>query len=401
MFELEYKEAYTKKRNQLDSILALTTAINDNVSEEKLYEIYNAILKSQTNIKKYILILCNEKAEVKSSEGIKEVEEFQKSFRQKGKEGELFKNNFDEYFNITHQKKSLAHAFFLFDDLLSKKEQLSFVQTISNIVLVAVENKEHATRKLEKEALQKELDIAKNVQNMLFPKVLPKNENLEMNATYIPHRTVGGDYYDYIQKSATEYVICIADVSGKGVPAALLMSNFQAILRTLVRQNLNLREIVTELNNVAFENTQGEKFITAFIALLDLKRENLYYVNAGHNPPYYVDRNHNITSLNIGTTLLGGLEKLPKVDIGKINLSDYSMLFSFTDGLVEVFNDKGEQMDEKVLEDFLRNEQTTSLPDFHEELLKEVSKYANGEDYIDDITILTCKFRFKKFEFPR
>lgn len=401
MFELEYKEAYNKKKNQLESILELTNAINNNVSEEELYSVYNFILKSQTNVKRHLLILCGESSEIKSSQAVDEISIYQKVFQENGKEDDLFRDNFDEYFNIEHQGKSLAHVFLLFEDWLAKKEQFSFIKTISNIVLVAIENKKHTSRKLEKEALLKELEIAKSVQNMLFPKALPKNENLDMHATYIPHAAVGGDYYDYIQKSSTEYVICIADVSGKGVPAALLMSNFQATLRTLVRQNLNLREIVTELNNVAFENTQGEKFITAFIALLDLKRENLYYVNAGHNPPYYVDRDHNITSLKQGTTLLGGLETLPKVDIGKISLSDYSMLFSFTDGLTEVFNDKGVQMDEKVLENFLREEQTTNLPEFHKELLNEVGDYANGVDYIDDITILTCKFRFENIEFPK
>ena len=394
MLDLDYKEAYLKKKQQLNSILQLTTAINSNVSGESLYMIYNVILRTQTQVRKHLLILCNEEAEIKSSVGIANEKAFQKEFKEKGSEGTLFKETFGKYFAIKHKDKRLAHVFLTFEDLLATKEQLSFIETISNLILVALENKKMASHQIEKEKMQKELDIASNVQNMLFPNKLPHNERLEMHASYIPHRTVGGDYYDYIQKSPTEYVICIADVSGKGVPAALLMSNFQATLRTLVRQNLNLRDIILELNNLAFENTQGEKFITAFIALLDLKRGKLYYVNAGHNPPYYVDKHHNITSLKVGTTLLGGLERLPKIEIGKIALSDYSLLFSFTDGLVEVFNKEGQQMDEQVLEDFLRNEQTSTLEDFHEELLDKIQTFADGEDYIDDITMLSCKFRF-------
>lgn len=394
MFELEYKGAYLKKKNQLDSILLLTTAINSNAKEESLYNIYNSILTVHTSLEKHLLVLCNSEAEVKSFDGIDDISKFQSALKKDGTDSEFLSSEFGDYFSINHQEKRLAHVFLSFDDLLSKKEQLSFIQTVSNIVLVAIENKKFAAMRLEQEAYEKEVHIARDVQNLLFPRELPNNKNLELHADYIPHKAVGGDYYDYIKKSDTEYVICIADVSGKGVPAALLMSNFQATLRTLVRQNLNLREIVHELNTVAFQNTNGEKFITAFIALLDLKRENLYYVNAGHNPPYYVDKNHTITSLKIGSPLLGALEILPKVEIGKIKLSDYSLLFSFTDGLVEVFDEEGNQFDEQVLEDFLRTEKTSSLSEFHNELLEKIRSFSTSGEYNDDITILSCKFTF-------
>jgi len=291
MLELEYKEAYIKKKNQLDSILVLTSAINSDADETALFGIFNSIISVHANLKKHILILCNENADIKSSEGIDDVETYQNEFRLKGKESLKLKNDFNEYFNILHQGKSLAHVFLSFDDLLSKKEQLSFIKSLTNIVLVAVENKKYISKKIEREAYEKEVAIAQNVQNLLFPHQLPKNDRLEMYADYIPHKAVGGDYYDYIQKSETEYIICIADVSGKGVPAALLMSNFQATLRTLVRQNLNLREIVNELNTVALSHTNGVLFITAFIALVFLKRDSLFYINVCYNLHFYIDIN--------------------------------------------------------------------------------------------------------------
>lgn len=390
----EYKEAYQKKKQQLDSILELTRAINNNVSEEALYRIYNFILIFQTKVKKHLLILSDTDAEIRSNIGITDPENYQKAFRTVGPKGKLFKDTFSIHFEVQHKKHNLAHVYLDFENLLYKKEQLSFIQTISNIVLVAISNKRFVKQQIEQEAYEKELNIARNVQKMLFPEVLPNEPTLQMHASYIPHRAIGGDYYDYIKKSDTEYVICIADVSGKGVPAAILMSNFQATLRTLVRQNLNLREIVSELNTVAFANTKGEKFITAFIALLDLKRETLYYVNAGHNPPYYVDKQHNVEPLKVGTTLLGALEELPKVDIGKIKLVDYSLLFSFTDGLVEVFDDEGNQFDEIELEKFLKTEKTKSLEEFHEELLSIIRTFSKGGEYNDDITLLSCKFTF-------
>ena len=115
---------------------------------------------------------------------------------------------------------------------------------------------------------------------------MPYNKRVKIKATYFPHDLIGGDYYDYIPVDKKRFIICIADVSGKGIPAALLMSNFQASLRTLIRQTNDLKEIVSELNHLTYENAQGEHFITFFIAMYDKSKHTLTYINAGHNPAF-------------------------------------------------------------------------------------------------------------------
>ena len=113
-------------------------------------------------------------------------------------------------------------------------------------------------------------------------------------------------------------MLCIADVSGKGVPAALLMSNFQAALRTMIRHSTDLKEIVTELNHQTARNARGENFITFFIARVDRKKKEVWYVNAGHNPPIMILDASKPQLLELGTTILGSFEPLPFLRVGKV-----------------------------------------------------------------------------------
>src|SRR5690606_27643059 len=129
--------------------------------------------------------------------------------------------------------------------------------------------------------------------------------------------------------------ICIADVSGKGIPASLLMSNFQASLRTLVRQTNDLKEITRELNFVIKENAKGERFITFFVAAFDIKNKTLRYINAGHNPPVLVWEDKSMQLLETGTTVLGAFDKLPFIEEEQLMIKAPLLLFSYTDGLTE------------------------------------------------------------------
>src|SRR5690606_1346513 len=126
-------------------------------------------------------------------------------------------------------------------------------------------------------------------------------------ASYFPHQTVGGDYYDYVRLPEDKFLVCIADVSGKGIPAALLMSNFQASLQALVRQTTDLDYIIRELNFLVKQNSGGERFITFFAAIYDLKKRRLTYINAGHNPPLLISGGK-ILLLEQGTTVLGAFD---------------------------------------------------------------------------------------------
>jgi len=169
-------------------------------------------------------------------------------------------------------------------------KHLHFVQTLSNIIVVAIENIRLFNESLRQEALKKELELASKMQSMLIPRkeTLPRNEKLHLTAFYHPHFDVGGDYYDCIILNKDEVGFCIADVSGKGISAALLMSNFQANLRALFTHEISLPALVERLNERVISSANGEKFITLFIAKFNYRTNDLVYINAGHNAPYSI-----------------------------------------------------------------------------------------------------------------
>src|SRR5690606_34792544 len=212
---------------------------------------------------------------------------------------------------VAQKRNNLAIAFVggIYDDesRFDSEDALRFIQALSNIIIIAIENKKLARKQLAQEALRKELEIASDVQQFLFPEKLPNTRNLKIEASYLPHDRVGGDYYDYIPINQNQFLICVADVSGKGIPAALMMSNFQASLRTLVRLTPNLVDIIEALNYQVLENTKGEKFITFFAGIYDIRLKTMVFVNAGHNPPILWDPKNGIRLLEDGSTVLGAM----------------------------------------------------------------------------------------------
>ena len=138
-------------------------------------------------------------------------------------------------------------------------------------------------------------------------------------------------YFDYIEIDKDSFLICIADVSGKGIPAALMMSNFQASLRTLVRQTTKFERIIRELNYMVLQNNNGESFITFFAAIYNKSERYFKYVNAGHNPPFFYSKNTGLIQLESGTTVLGVFHPLPFLNIGKIRELDAFSFFSGVD----------------------------------------------------------------------
>ncbi len=281
----------------------------------------------------------------------------------------------------------------------SDQETLTFVQTLSSIVLVAAQNRGLARERLAREVLQREIEIAREVQQMLFPRHLPNTATVHVQATYIPHARVGGDYYDCLDLGNDRYLLCVADVSGKGVPASLLMSNFQAGLRTMGRRTDSIAEVVTELNHLIFANAQAEKFITAFIAVYDGTTRELRYVNAGHNPPLIARPDGTLETLDVGTLMLGVMEPLPFLAEGRTTtLPAGAVLLIYTDGLTDVFDIAGNEYGDDGVSASLSRHQTLPLPELHAALLQDLAEHsplsaANPNPFPDDITILSCRFK--------
>ena len=146
--------------------------------------------------------------------------------------------------------------------------KIQFITTITNIVAVAIENKRLFKRQLEQERFDRDIKLAREVQQMLIPEELPSTEAYELGSIYKPHSNVGGDYIDYIRFDEDRFVFCIADISGKGVAAAILMANFQAIIQSLIFQYKDLETFIFALNETVFKRiTKSDKYITFFITI--------------------------------------------------------------------------------------------------------------------------------------
>ena len=188
-------------------------------------------------------------------------------------------------------------------------------------------------------------------------------------------------------------MVCIADVSGKGVPAAILMSNFQAVLRTILRKADDPIEVVHELNYQLSKNANRENFITFFMAVYDYDKRNLRYINAGHNPPLLMNGSSEIKRLTKGTTVLGAFEELPFIKMGEIESVNDFNLFLYTDGVTETFDKDEEEFGEERLEAFLVNQYGKPLEDTHQTLLQTLDDYRGEESFSDDLTFLSCRVK--------
>lgn len=405
MSELSIKSKFEIKELELNALLEITQAINSNLPEESLYKIYNFTLRSNLNIEKLALFVLDEDWDCKVSFGTKKkftrtdlLPEFKtiqdithlKDFK------ECDFTVFDIIIPVAHKDKTLALVFvggLDKRDSYAHNDGVKFIQALSNIIIVAIENKKLARRQLAQEAFRKELEIASDVQQFLFPEKLPNTELLKVEASYLPHDHIGGDYYDYIPINKNQFLICVADVSGKGIPAALMMSNFQASLRTLLRQTPNLTDIVEALNFQVLENTKGEKFITFFAAIYDIRLKTMVYVNSGHNPPILWTKKDGLRLLEEGSTVLGAMHPLPFLNEGFVTGLDDFLLFCYTDGLTETVNAEGKEFGVEFLTDYFSRPDTyvKDLKTIHQDIIVSLDQFKGRMGYHDDITILSCR----------
>jgi len=206
---------------------------------------------------------------------------------------------------------------------------------------------------------------------------------------------VGGDYDDVIQLSKDEVGFCIADVSGKGISAAILMSNFQSNLRALFSAEQSLTDTLHRLNERVMNSAKGEKFITLFIARYHFNTRELKYVNAGHNPPLlYEIGPGKLTQLSSGCVGMGMLDELPFVNEAAITLGQRAKLFCYTDGLVEVIQDTGVTTGTADLEREISNSGT--LEENIRTIIEKQKILEGSASIFDDISIIGAEFPGEK-----
>lgn len=388
------------KELQIKSLLTITQAINDNVSTDGLFNMYRSFLSWEMGIDKMILFVKGHTNWITASfinvndeyhkELIEECQQYKRLHTVK-EDDNAYIQMFDIIIPVFHKDYPIAYA--LIGGIKDKEDiynKIQFITTITNIIAVAIENKRLFKMQIEQEKLNKEMELAKEFQQRLIPEKIPESSKYEVQTYYKPHSNIGGDYIDFMKFSEDRFAVVIADISGKGVAAALLMSNFQAMLHSLIFQYRDLETFVFALNQAVYRITKSDKFITFFVAEIDTKRKELTYINAGHYPPILYN-NGEMLELKTGSTVIGAFEKLPFINEEKIKLAENALLFCFTDGLVDIQNNNGAYFDEHKLKDFIKDNRNVPLQDFNNNLMEQVEKFKGERKYVDDIALLTTK----------
>lgn len=390
---------------KLRALLNITLAINENLTQQDLLQHYVELLHTDLNIGKLILFKLEESWKCILNRGYdvefvsnidveKDLLKYDTISFDWGKPKHAGLGTYDIVVPVQHKGSPIA--FVIIGDIDEDTEGLSpiikhlnFIQTLSNIIIVAIENIRLFNESLRQEAMRKELELASRMQSMLIPNdnILPKNKQVYMTAFYHPHLEVGGDYYDYIELSKDEIGFCISDVSGKGISAALLMSNFQANLRALYSHEISLSALIEKLNERVINSANGEKFITLFVAKYNFKTRELEYINAGHNQPILYRKDVNeLIYLDKGCVGIGMLDEIPMIRKGSITIEGSAKLLCYTDGLVELMDGKGISFGTGEIEECLMNKD--SIQKNIDRIIEMQGIFEGSAKIFDDISIL-------------
>lgn len=353
------KDRLRLSRFKLDALLDITLSINANAPTEVLLFKYEDILRHSLGIGKILIFKRSDTWECLLNGGFPvKLEKIDVETQLLGITEIVHRTPNIEFEGvdiiIPVYNNNVHLAFVFIGDIEEEGEgmspvlkHLNFIQTISSIIIVAIENIRLFKESLRQVAIKKELELASRMQKLLIPdnSHMPRNPLVVVNGFYYPHYEVGGDYYDCIRLSEKKTGFCIADVSGKGISAAMLMSNFQASLRALFTHDIKLEALITKLNSIVTVNAAGEKFITFFVARYDHETGLLEFINAAHNPPVLYNTATGALRMLKGCCVgLGMLDEIPPFRKTDILISDYSKLVCYTDGLSELKDKNGKDI---------------------------------------------------------
>jgi len=386
---------------KLNALLDIATAINSNSTVGGLLMQYENILKEHLSIERLKLYATNSgwQCILKFGGRMATPDFFQDDqvFRRSPGGSDVFDEQ-DIVIPIFQNESPIAYLV-VGDDHEDKIrvspviKHMKFIQTLTNLLVVAIQNRKLQEENLKQERVKRELELAAEMQAMLLPGKLPRDKYFDVSAYYKAHQQVGGDYYDFFMVDDDEAVFCMADVSGKGVTAAFVMAGFQAYLRSVFSHGeRNLKEAAIELNNRVFDITKGEKFITIFLALYNIKTRLLQYVNCGHNPPLLYCPDEGVQLLQANIPGLGMIEKLPAFRLGSLTLLPGSLAVTFTDGLTEIENPQMEEYGTERLSELVLSCLDNPVAEMNRKILNDVNAFRKDSPYPDDIAILSCRF---------
>ena len=270
------------------------------------------------------------------------------------------------------------------------------LSTSGEVFALILENARLTDRAVEQERVRRDLAMAAEVQRRLLPPQAPRCDAATFAAFTLPARTIGGDYYDFLDLGGEEVGIAVADVSGKGISAALLMSVVQASVRVITSQrNGSLSELAAQMNGFLYRSTGANRYATFFYAQIENRGRRLRYVNAGHNPPYFVrcaSGATEIIELSVGGTVLGLFPETAFQEAA-LDIRPGDLLVVFTDGVTEALNTAGEEFGEERLKEVLRAAVGTPADEIAERLTDTMRDWIGNAEQHDDLTFVVVAMK--------
>ena len=263
------------------------------------------------------------------------------------------------------------------------------LDALARQVHASLENRYLHQQELEKQKIEREISVAASIQQRILPEALPVIDGYDIAGINIPSKLVGGDYFDCISLPDGRYALVMADVAGKGMPAALLVSSLHAYLSAYLETHMSLAELAGRLNKVICRTSTPEKFITAFIALLTPGTGDIEAVNAGHNPVYWMKNDGTIQELKASGVPFGMLDLDLPYKNEQIRLGKGERVLLYTDGIPEATSEHNQLYESAVpLQEFLKRHKSDSADAFIKDLIDDIKKFTGDAPQSDDITAL-------------
>jgi sigma-B regulation protein RsbU (phosphoserine phosphatase) len=272
------------------------------------------------------------------------------------------------------------------------EDEIEFLQSIGSIAAISLENIKLFREMIEKQKIEEDIRIAREIQKNLFPKSFPQSTCYELFGMNIPSKKVGGDYFDCFRIDESRILILISDVVGKGIPASLIMSNLQAMIKVITNESFEIKEATKVINNLMKKNLSSGNFITFFWGILDEKNKTFEYVNAGHNPPFLI-RENEIKKLEKGGIILGVMEVKSQYESEIIELKKDDLICLYTDGFIEATDKMENEFSEKRFLENLIKYKNHSLEIITNKIIDDVLSYSANPDELDDLTILLARVK--------
>ena len=280
--------------------------------------------------------------------------------------------------------------------LLNKKkgsftdEDTDFLLTLSGHMALALENAQLHQQLIDKERMEKELALARGIQRSLLPESTPSVEGFDVALLNEPCYAVGGDYYDFLTLGPRTLLVVIADVEGKGVSSALVMSNLQATLRALVLHLHSLNEIAEALNKMIYNHTRAEKYLSLFMGLIDVKRKAIHYINCGHVPPVIVRPGSEPIPLTEGGMVVG-LFETATYERGHLKIQSGDVLVLCTDGITESMDAHHDEYGTERLVKMVEESADKTASEIVQAVAADVARYSRQGTHIDDKVMIAIK----------